>query len=204
MRKNVIILVTLCAAATLSGQGISPALRVVENAAEALGGKQRILAIKMIKIEGYGQAAYQNGGGNISSSPDAPQKWVDIPEYEKILDLEHRRMRVRQRQHNHFVFASVDGYLGRNVTVAALDGEVAYNVGNDGRAVRAGAGAAAARRLEMLTHPVTLVRAALDQGARVSNPRIEGGVQLVDVVTLQGDKITMAVDRSSRLPAWVS
>src|SRR5262245_39060721 len=204
MRKNVIILVTLCAAATLSGQGISPALRVVENAAEALGGKQRILAIKMIKIEGYGQAAYQNGGGNISSSPDAPQKWINVPEYEKIIDLEHRRMRIRQRQHNHFVFASIDGYLGRNVTIAALDGDIAYNVGADGRATRAASTTVAARRIEMLAHPVVLVRAILEQRARVSNLRNSEGLDLVDILTAEGDKMTMAMDRASRLPAWIS
>jgi hypothetical protein len=205
MRKHLIFFVMLCAAAvSLSGQGTSPAMKVVEDVAAALGGKQRILSIKTIKIEGYGQAAYQNGGGNISSSPDAPQKWVNIPEYEKIIDLEHRRMRVRQRQHNHFVFASVDGYLGRNLTVNVLDGDIAYNVGANGRPVRAASAAAAARRIEMLAHPITLVRAALEAGARVSNLRNQGAAAVIDVITAQGDKMTMAVDNTSRLPAWVS
>src|SRR5206468_4645013 len=131
------------------------------------------------------------------------QKWIDVPEYEKIIDLEHRRMRVRQRQHNHFVFASIDGFLGRTVTVTALDGDVAYNVGADGRAVRAASGAAAARRVEMLAHPVALVRAILEQRARVSNLRIERGFDVVDVVTTDGDRMSLALDRASRLPAWI-
>jgi glyoxylase-like metal-dependent hydrolase (beta-lactamase superfamily II) len=204
MRTTIIVLVMLYAILPLSGQGISPALRAVEGAAEALGGKQRILGIKTIKIEGYGQIAYQNGGGNISSSPDAPQKWVNVPEYEKVIDLENRRMRVRQRQHNHFVFASIDGYLGRNVTVAALDGDVAFNVGADGRAVRAGAAVAKARRIDMLAHPVTLVRAALEPNARLNNLRKQGNLDLVDVVNLGGDTMTMAIDGTSKLPAWIS
>jgi ribonuclease BN (tRNA processing enzyme) len=203
LRKCLVVLVTCCAAAFLLGQTTRTAAGVIDGAAAALGGRQRILAVQSIKIEGYGQIAYQNGGGNISSSPDAPQKWVNVPEYEKILDLEHRRMRVRQRQHNHFVFASVDGYLGRTVTVAALDGDIAYNVGADGRATRAASAAVVARRIEMLAHPVALVRAILDQRARVSNLRSEGGNDLVDVVTTEGDKVTLAVDRTSRLPAWV-
>jgi hypothetical protein len=66
MRKCVIVVAMLGAVASFSGQGSSTAMRVIDGAAEALGGKQRILAIKTIKIEGYGQAAYQNGGGNIS------------------------------------------------------------------------------------------------------------------------------------------
>jgi glyoxylase-like metal-dependent hydrolase (beta-lactamase superfamily II) len=192
-----------CAAASLLGQTTRTATAVIDGAAEALGGRQKLLAIKSIKIEGYGQLAYQNGGGNISTSLDAPQKWVNVPEYEKIIDLEHRRMRVRQRQHNQFVFASVDGYLGRTVTIAALDGDVAYNVGMDGRATRAAAAATVARRVEMLSHPVALVRAILDQRARVSGLRSEGGLDVVDVVTTEGDKMTLAVDRASRLPAWI-
>jgi hypothetical protein len=204
MRKGIVVLVTWCAAASLLGQTTRTATGVIDGAAEALGGRQRLLAIKSIKIEGYGQVAYQNGGGNISTSADAPQKWINVPEYEKIIDLANRRMRVRQRQHNAFVFASVDGYLGRNFTVAALDGDVAYNVSADGRATRAAATAAAARRIEMLSHPVALVRAILEQRARVSNFRSERGLDVVDVVAGQGDRMTLAVDRASRLPSWIS
>src|SRR6187455_2119702 len=118
MRRITVLFIAMCAAVALLGQTTRTASSVLDGAAEALGGKQKILAIKSIKIEGYGQLAYQNGGGNISTSPDAPQKWVDVPEYEKIIDLEHRRMRVRQRQHNAFVFASADGYLGRTANIA--------------------------------------------------------------------------------------
>jgi hypothetical protein len=204
MRKGIVLVLTWCAAASLFGQNTRTPSGIVDGVAEALGGKQRILAIKSIKIEGYGQIAYQNGGGNISTSPDAPQKWINVPEYEKILDLEHRRMRVRQRQHNHFVFASVDGYVGRNVTIAALDGDVPYNVGADGRATRAASATVAARRIEMLAHPIALVRTVLEQRARVSNLRSEGGLDLIDIVTAESDRMTLAVDRASRLPAWIS
>src|SRR5688500_18814450 len=76
---------------------------VVTRAAEALGGAARLRSVRTITVAGYGENAYYNGGGNISASPDAPQKWVRVPEYEKTLDLEHGRMRVRQRNHNNFV-----------------------------------------------------------------------------------------------------
>ena len=66
----------------------------IARAAEALGGAARIRAIRNITVSGYGETAYMNGGGNISASPDAPQKWVSVPEYEKTIDLEHRRMRA--------------------------------------------------------------------------------------------------------------
>src|SRR5678810_849655 len=119
MRITVRIALSSIAAAatvlTLHGtvqQQPQAASRLIARAAEALGGRERILAVKTIVLEGYGEAAYMNGGGNISASPEAPQKWVSIPEYEKTIDLEHRRMRVRQRNHQNFVFASAGGYLG--------------------------------------------------------------------------------------------
>ena len=86
---------TAIAALTIYGavqQQPQAATRLIAGAAEALGGQDRILAVKTIVLEGYAEAAYQNGGGNISASPDAPQKWVSIPEYQKTVDLEHRRM----------------------------------------------------------------------------------------------------------------
>jgi len=204
MRVTTIVVALLCAAASLSGQGTRSAAQAIDGVASALGGKPRLLALKTLKIEGYGQLAYMNGGGNISSSPDAPQKWIRVPEYEKTIDIGSRRLRVRQRQHNDFVFASVDGYLGRNVAVQALDGEIAFNIGADGRATRAGMAAVTARRIDMLAHPVVLVRVILDQKARVTNLRSQGDADLVDVVTSEGDKFNMAIDRATQLPSWIS
>ena len=106
MRKTIVAVAAMCLVLSLAAQGPQSATQVIENAAAALGGKARLLELKSLKIEGYGQIAYQNGGGNISSSPDAPQKWIDVPEYEKIIDFPNRRMRVRQRQHNQFVFGT--------------------------------------------------------------------------------------------------
>jgi len=87
MRVTTIVVALLCAAASLSGQGTRSAAQAIDGVASALGGKPRLLALKTLKIEGYGQLAYMNGGGNISSSPDAPQKWISVPEYEKTISV---------------------------------------------------------------------------------------------------------------------
>jgi glyoxylase-like metal-dependent hydrolase (beta-lactamase superfamily II) len=179
------------------------AAAVVTRAATALGGRDRILALKTLTVEGYGQLAYQNGGGNITSSVDAPQKWIAVNDHVRVTDLEHWRSRVRQRQNNDFVFAGMAGMKGA-VSTQAVDVDVAYNIGATGAATRAPAAAARARRVDMLAHPIAFVRMALDPKATVANRRTSGGLELVDVTSPFGDALTLAVHPTSSLPAWVS
>ena len=49
--------------------------------ADALGGRDRVMALKTLQIVGYGELAYFNGGGNITGDPAAPQKWQKVLEY---------------------------------------------------------------------------------------------------------------------------
>jgi len=92
-----ILSVAVAASAVFAGAQQRRADDVVARAAQALGGAARLRTVKTITVAGYGETAYMNGGGNISASVDAPQKWVSVPEHEKTLDLEHGRLRVRQR-----------------------------------------------------------------------------------------------------------
>ena len=183
----------------------TPAMKVIVAAFEALGGRERILAIKTIRIDGYGQVAYQQGGGNITASPDAPQKWTNINGSHRVIDLEHGRMRLQQRQFQDFVFAYERNMTGRGpAQTQTLDGDIAFNVGGDGRAARAPEAAARERRIEMLNTPMTAVRAALDRTSKLSNLRTMGKFQALDLTTSKGDNLTLAFDPDTHLPAWVS
>ncbi len=197
----------------LAGQGAAPERQLVTRAADALGGRERVMALKTLQIVGYGELAYFNGGGNITGDPGAPQKWQKVLDYTRTIDLEHGRTRVQQRLKMDFVFASTVGQLGLNRTNETLDGDVAYNIGGGFLAAPqsgtpqpqpAGAAAARQRRVELLAHPVTIVRAALDPASKLSNFRTQSGLQLVDVTVRQGDTLTLAVNATSNLPAWVS
>ena len=86
MRVTRMVVALLCAAVSLSGQGTRSTAQVIDGVASALGGKPRLLALKTLKIEGYGQLAYMNGGGNISSSPDAVAAGASLtfPTYERL------------------------------------------------------------------------------------------------------------------------
>jgi hypothetical protein len=197
----------------LAGQGTSPALQLVTRSAEALGGRDRVMALKTLQIVGYGELAYFDGGGNITGDPSAPQKWQKALDYKRTIDLEHGRTRVQQRLKMDFVFASTVGQLGLNRTNETLDGDLAYNVGGGFLAAAqtgtpqpqpAGSAAARQRRVELLAHPITIIRAALDPTTKLSNLRKQGSLQLVDVTVRQGDTLTLAVNATTNLPEWVS
>ena len=204
--RNISFILIAAAGLIVAGRSVSgqsSGADLVARAADALGGRAKILAIRTLTIEGYGQLAYQNGGGNITSSPDAPQKWMDVNNYVRIVDLQNWRTRVTQTQVNDFVFAAARNMRGVTST-QGLDGDVAYNIGPDLGAGRVAAAAVRARRMEMLAHPVAIVRAALDPKARLGNARTSGSVQVIDMTVPQGDTLTLAVDTSTNLPAWVS
>jgi glyoxylase-like metal-dependent hydrolase (beta-lactamase superfamily II) len=198
----VVVFVAAAVAGLVMAQGSTAEMKVIAAAAEALGGRDRILALRTIRIEGNGQIASQNGGGNITSSPDAPQKWQNIVDHRRTIDLANNRSRVQQRIVTNFVFARLANY-GRTEQHQVVDGTIAYNVGQDGRATRASDETARTRRLEMRANPVAIVRLALS-GARLGNLRSAEGVQTVDVTTPEGDVMTLAVNRETSLPEWVS
>ncbi len=81
----------------VAGQGAAPEQQLVIRAADALGGRERLLAARTLQIVGNGELAYYNGGGNITGDPAAPQKWQKVLEYTRTIDLEHWRTRVEQR-----------------------------------------------------------------------------------------------------------
>src|SRR6185437_15675122 len=188
-------------AAALLGQ--SPAASIVGKAAKALGGVDRIMAVRSLRVEGYGQEAVQNGGGNASASAEAPQRWNNLLSWEETLDLTNQRIRVRQRTQAWLPAATLSRVIGNILTTSVLDGDVAYVVNVQGTARRSNANAAARLRAEMLTHPVALVRVALDPSTVVSNARTEGKTQLVDITPKQGPRLTLAVDGKTGLPLWV-
>jgi len=179
--------------------GQSPEMTVVTRAAQALGGKDKVLAVKTLLIEGSG--INPNVGQN--PLPDSPLLNWNVPEFKRSLDLVNGRMRVEQHRIAGFDFALATD-VHQNM---GLDGIIAFNVNPDGTAQRVGEAVAADRRIEMLGNPVTIVRAALDPAAKLSNLRKKGGEQKVDITTASGEKLTLALNAKNGLPAsvgWMS
>src|ERR1041385_184212 len=185
------------AAATVPG---TTAKQAIEAAAKALGGIDKIRNLKNMTLIGYAQYAYQNGGGNISALPGAPQKYIAANDYRRIYDLERGRKYFQERRNDLFPFANDAGHdfaLQRQI----LDGNIAYNINAQNQAVRGGD--VRDRRMWMLTNPVTAIRAALDPANTVSNRRQESGLTLVDTKLKEGDLMTIAIRPSMNLPEFV-
>jgi len=194
--------VALCAAGAAHAQQASDARQVVTRAADALGGAQRIQALRTMRLRGYGHDQYQDGGSLITTEPTAPEKMTIITAYERVIDLANNRTRVRAKQSRAFVFAAQAMMEGRPID-QSLDGDVAFDAAAGGAARRQSAETATRRRMELLANPVVAVRAALDSNARVTNRRTEGAATLVDVATAAGQSFTLAVTSSTGLPLWV-
>ena len=169
---------------------------VIEEAAAALGGAQRIRELQSFVFHATGTAP--NAGQNRMPDDELPV-WK-IHEYVRLVDLAQFRSRVNQTREAQFLFA---GDLVQQQT-QGVSGDVAWNEAPGGKSrTRVGVAAAKDRRLEMLHHPITVVHEALDSGATVSNVRREANEDLVDITTPLGDEVTLAVDRSTHLPTRV-
>ena len=200
-RLIAVLAVGLCMGVSAQAQP-ADARQVVTRAAEALGGVERIQALRTIRLRGYGHDAYQDGGSLITTEPTAPEKMTIITAYERVIDLANNRTRVRAKQSRAFVFAAEAMMAGRPID-QALDGNVAFDIAPGGAARLLSNEVATRRRMELLANPIVAVRAALDSRSRVANRRTEGTATLVDVATASGERFTLAVVTSTGLPVWM-
>jgi len=191
-------------------QGGSSKPAILNEAATALGGAERIRAVKNITLVGYAHYAYQMGGGNIDARTDAPQKYQAANDLKRVYDLENNRFQQTERRNFLFPFAAVFGH-SYAPTNLILDGDIAYDVAPDGKAARIPRWVDGVlhldgphmRRAWMNNNPVVAVRTALDPATKVGSPRREGKLTVVDLTLKEGDKLSLAIDTQSKLPEWL-
>ncbi|MSO83325.1 MAG: MBL fold metallo-hydrolase [Acidobacteria bacterium] len=174
----------------------TPEQQVVNDAAAALGGRDRIAAVKTLVLEGEG--TQYNLGQDVT--PGVAGQTFAVTGYRRGIDLAGGRARTELTRQPNFTF--FQGPAAQR-QVAGIDGAVAYNVAANGTATRAADTVANDRRMELLHHPVAAVRAALDPMARLANTRTEGVDLLVDVTTASGQAFTLAIDSTTKLPTRV-
>ena len=179
------------AATSLAAQ--SPAL---DAAAQAMGGKERIRAIRTLILEGTGDNL--NFGQN--HTPYAETKF-EVTSYRRSFDFTNRRWFLDQTRVPRFVTGNTNPVRQRQ----GLDGapnDVAYNIGNNDNMQRAGGQAAADRMYEYFYHPVGFVMAAYYDGTEILEEAAPNNMRLVRI-TQGGNKVAMLIDSRTKLPVRV-
>ena len=175
----------------------APERQLIDDAATALGGAEKILAVRTLVMEGEG--TQYNLGQDVV--PGASGQTFAVTQYRRAIDVPGERARTELTRVPKFTFWQG---LAAQRQVQGIDKAVGYNVAASGTASRTAAAAADDRRAEWLRHPTTAVRAALDPAAQLTNLRSEGGESIVDVRTSDGRAFTLAVDAATRMPTRVS
>jgi glyoxylase-like metal-dependent hydrolase (beta-lactamase superfamily II) len=163
------------AAPTALAQAPTPR-EVLEQAAAAMGGRERLEALDNLVMTGFGQYVNQQGGSALSPDPRAPLKYTVAHDVERVFDLKNERAVLRDRRGSLFPFAIARPW-DRTSTVQT--------------------------GVALLDHPVTAVLEALDAGTRLGPLRVEGGLTVVEFTIEQGATLWLAVDPVTKLPAWV-
>jgi glyoxylase-like metal-dependent hydrolase (beta-lactamase superfamily II) len=187
----------LIAAAAVSGcTNATVEQQIINDAAAAIGGGDRIQAVKTLVIEGSGT----NGNLGQDMTPEATGQTFAVTGYRRAMDAGGGRVRIVQTRTPNFTY-----FQGQQpqTQVLGVDGGVAYNIAPDGAATRASDQVAKDRRAESFHHPLTIIRAALDPAARLSNARSTDDQRVVDVTTAGGFTFTLAIDKTTRRPTRV-
>ena len=176
---------------------VPPEQQMLADTAAALGGRDRVTAVKTLVLEGEG--TLWNLGQDMTM--EATGQTFGVTGYRRAMDLGSGRMRVQQTRTPNFLY-----FQGQapQTQIFGVDGEVAYTVAANGTAARAGAQAARDRIVEFHHHPLVLVRAALEGQTPVTNLRTEGAEQFVDITPPGGGgPFTLAVDAASHVPTRI-
>ena len=99
---------------------------LVARVAEALGGADRVRAVRNITLSGDGQMAWNIGGEEISGSPHAPLKYQELADLRRVYDIEHDRYQARERGWQLFPFLAANSYTFSLVD-RRLDGDIAFD-----------------------------------------------------------------------------
>jgi hypothetical protein len=178
----------------------TPEQQIVNDTATALGGRDRVMAVKTMLLEGAGNFV---GITSLRYDDDIGFKSAieQLRDVKRAYDLANTRARFELTRMVEYVF-----YIGDapTRTIQGLDGTVAFNINPANQnASPAFGNQGTARRLDYLRHPLTLLRAALGPDAKLSNSRTEGGERIVDVAIGDLPPLTLAISATTKLPTRI-
>lgn len=187
---------TSALALSVAGGSLTAQSATLDAAARAMGGKDRVLAVRTLILEGRGEQL--NFGQN--HTPFAETKF-EVTSFRRSFDYANRRWFVDFTRVPKFVTANTAPQRQRQ----GLDGypnSIAYNVGNNDNMIRASAQAATDRMNEFLYHPIGFVQAAYSTGTEISEEPAPNNMRRVRI-NPAGNKFAMYVDTRTNLPVRV-
>lgn len=153
------------------------AARVLESAAEAMGGLERLRSVENFAFTGFGQQLYFEGGGNVTGDVNAPPKWRAVADAQRTFDLRSGRAVNQERLSYMFPFAAPFGHSWNRTAT-----------------LQTGA--------DMLSHPLPAVLAALEPSTTLGAVTVEDGLSVVQFTIADGTPLWLAVDPVTHLPTW--
>src|SRR5690606_28198715 len=150
---------------------------LLEQAAEAMGGLERLRNIENFTLTGFGQRYVSNGA--LAAHPEAPTKWQSVADAQRSFDLENGRALLEERRNFMFPFALPRGHDLTRTRILQT-----------GRSV--------------LDHPLPAILAALEPNTTIGDVFYEDGRPVIPFTTAGGDPMWIALDpQDQNLPAWV-
>lgn len=151
---------------------------LLEQAAEAMGGLEKLRSLDNMVYTGFGQRAYYQGGGNITGDPMAPMKWQALTDVQRTFDLQRGVAVNQERWGQEFPFAGLFG-MNFDRVAARQEGE------------------------RLLDHPLPALLAALDPATSLGVVTQEDGLSVV-AFTIPGaaSPARIGLDPATHLPRF--
>lgn len=177
-RRIIVAVLALLALMAPAAAQAQDARALLEQAAEAMGGLERLQSLDNVTYTGFGQRAYYQGGGNITGDPQAPMKWQNLTDVQRTLFLQQGIADYSERWGQEFPFAGTFG----------LSYEQRSNR-------QTGVG--------LLDHPLPALLIALASDARLGPLREEGGLLVIEFnPNGQATPAWIAIDPATQLPRF--
>ena len=200
MRSIRVAAATLAAGALAAGlagcaaSSIATPAGALDAVARAMGGKDRVLGVRTLVVEGRGEQL--NFGQNFTPMADTK---FEVTSYRWTTEFAAGRHLIDVTRVPRFVTAVTTPQRIR----LGLDGSVGYGILPNGNMTRANAQASADRAHNPIFHPIGLLQLAFAPGSRVGDGGMSGGSRLLLVDAGGGRSYTMVVDPATNLPTRI-
>lgn len=193
LRSRIALLPFAAFAASSDLAAQRPGRPLIENVARAMGGRDRVLAVRTLVIEGTGDNF--NLGQN--PSPEAVLPRYEVTEFRRSIDFAGRRWLQDQTRVPRFTTGNTAPQRQRS----GYD-SVAFNIAADGTVARGSARADVDRADELLHHPIGFIQAALAPGVELTEHARVSGLRHVRM-NAGGNKLAMFIEPRTSLPVRI-